>query len=195
MHDDTDERRLRDIAKLGETGGVIHHGDGTTTQVGSKYGGVSGRASSSDGREYRDDGFGRMLRDPMAEYIPDVEFKGPQCPTTTPSTPTWNWEAMPGARIRLQLKLGLVFGVFFLLGQAYEGLDYWLHTSPLSFVPAFTGGLALVWKLGGGWLRTVLLWLGLAFILLKVILALDQTPRPGQAAAVKAERPATAVVR
>ena len=195
MHDETDERRLREIESHRETGGVIHHGDGTSTRVGSKYGGESGRASSSDGREYRDDGFGRMVRDPMAERTPDIDFKGPQYPTWTPSVPTLSSPDLSGEGVGLQLKLGLVLGAFYLLVKAYEGLDHWFHTSPITFVPAFGGGLWFVWKCLEGWLRPVLLLLGAAFILLKLISAFDHPNRPGHPAAVEPMPPAAAVQR
>ena len=77
MTDERDERRLRDVERQRETGGTVYHGDGTSSQVGSDYGPNHGRATGSDGREYREDFAGNMRRDAGSEPIPVPTFRGP----------------------------------------------------------------------------------------------------------------------
>ena len=171
MHDETDERRLKEIERLRETGGTIENGDGTTTRIGSKFGTDAGRASCSDGREYREDEWGRMRRDPMAERTPDVEWQGPQMPSWKIDTGSWN-DCNVG--LGCQLKLGLAL---FTLGLGYQ-IFCWFHgfflTSPGIFVPSFGLGFFAMRTIFAGWLRAALTWFAALYVLFEVLERLNK---------------------
>lgn len=187
MTDERDERRLKDIERQRGTGGTVYHGDGTSSQVGSDYGPNHGRATGSDGREYREDFAGNMRRDAGSEPIPVPQFRGP-------TYPTGGGNFIPSVPIRGEFKLGLICLALFLISKVCEVLDGWLAAHPVLFVGSAVGLSLLVIRKTGGWFRFVFLALVALYFGVKVWGRMDgsasHTPAPRPAASeVSAELP------
>lgn len=149
MTDERDERRLKDIEKQRETGGTVYHGDGTSSQVGSDYGPGHGRATGSDGREYREDFAGNMRRDAGAEPIPVPQFRGPSYPTGGGGF------SLPDVPLKWELKLGLLCVTLGLIAKLWAVFDGWLATHPYLFSGSTAAVSLVVFRLTGGWVRLI----------------------------------------
>ena len=147
MTDERDERRLKDIERQRETGGTVFHGDGTSSQVGSDYGPNHGRATGSDGREYREDFAGNMRRDAGSEPIPAPQFRSPVYPTGGGGF------SLPNVPLKWELKLGLLGVTLGLIAKLYAVLDGWLAADPVVFSGLAAAVSLLVLRLTGGWGR------------------------------------------
>ena len=183
MTDERDERRLKDIERQRETGGTVFHGDGTSSQVGSDYGPNHGRATGSDGREYREDFAGNMRRDAGSEPIPVPQFRGPTYPTAGGGT------FIPSGPIRGEFALGLMCVGLYLASMVWETLNGWLATHPYLFVGSAVVLSLLVIRKTGGWFRFVFLAVICLYFGVKVWGLMNETP-----AKPSAPRPAASEV-
>lgn len=177
MTDERDERRLRDVKTQQETGGTAYHGDGTSSNVGSDYGPNHGRASTSDGREYREDLFGTMRRDVSAEPIAVPRFESP----TFPSSPIQ--VNLPNIDAGTEMKLGLLLVTMSALIGLYHVVDGWLAQAPEIFWPSVGVISFVVYRWIYGQLRWVYFGLVAVFIIVKAIIWWNQPPLPTKPAA------------
>ncbi len=167
-----DRQRADDLdnANLGRSGGHITHGDGTTTNVGSKYGPYAGTATNSDGSGLVQNCWdGSWHPNPVSARAPELKI-GSSSTGGTWSPPTYTSPSYGGGgsgqgagSVMLGL-VALVIGVFLYIYnrviEAFQSFPFWASAYVVAWIvflaAVFLSSRKIPWLICS--VATILLW-------------------------------------
>jgi hypothetical protein len=167
-----DRQRADDLdnANLGRSGGHITHGDGTTTNVGSKYGPYAGTATNSDGSGLVQNCWDRSWHpNPVSARAPELKI-GSSSTGGTWSPPTYTTPSYGGGGSGqgagsvmlglVALVIGICLYIYNRVIEAFQSFPVWASAYVVAWIvfiaAVFLSSRKIPWLIGS--VAAVLLW-------------------------------------